>query len=261
MAGHSKWANIKHRKAAKDAKKGASFAQFSRELIMAAKIGGDNPDGNFRLRTAIDRAKAAGLPNNTIERAIAKGAGKLDDGDLSEDMTYEGYGPGGAAIFIEAVTDNKNRTAGDIRSYFNKNEGNLGSDGCVAWMFEATGLILASKPEATLETMLEAAIEAGAEDVQPVEDIPDDIETTDTVFELTTATDNLNSVCEGLTAQGITIHSAEITRTTENTTELTDASHVKYFTRLMDAIESHDDVQHVYTNATVDESLFDEADD
>lgn len=260
MAGHSKWANIKRRKAAQDAKKGASFAQFSRELIMAAKIGGDNPEGNFRLRTAIDRAKAAGLPNDTINRAVAKGAGKLDDADTVEDMTYEGYGPGGAAIFIEAMTDNRNRTAGDIRSYFNKNEGNLGSDGCVAWMFEAHGLILASQPNATLETMLDVAIDAGAEDVQLTETVGEEIVTPDTVFELTTSPDQLNAVCEGLTQQGVTIHSAEMTRTTANTTELTDPKHVKYFLRLMDAIESHDDVQHVYTNASVDDRLLAEMD-
>ncbi len=255
MAGHSKWANIKHRKAAKDAKKGKNFAQFSREVMMAAKIGGDNPDANFRLRTAIDRAKAGGLPNDTINRAIAKGAGNLD-GDDTVDMTYEGYGPGGAAVFIEAMTDNKNRTAGDIRSYFNKYDGNLGSDGCVAWMFEERGLIVARPPESMDDdTLMLSVVEAGGDAMTKLG--PDDNGFDDTwppsilAYAIDTDPSALNAVCDGLTAHGIKVHSAEMTRVTDNETELTDANHITQFEKLMDAIESHDDVQSVYTNASV----------
>ena len=245
MAGHSKWANIKRRKEAQDNKKGARFAQCSRELIKAAKLGGADPEGNFRLRTAIERVKAAGLPNDTIQRAIDKGSGRLG-ADGMEDMTYEGYGPGGAAILIEAVTNNRNRTAGDIRSYFNKFNGNLGADGCVGWMFIAKGLITVSSNEDD-DRVMAAAIDAGVLDVQT------DTESGDYI--LTTEPDELNQVCQALVAAGIEVASAEVTRLTENTTELTDAEHIKAFTRLMDAIEDHDDVQAVYTNASVAEEL------
>lgn len=251
MAGHSKWANIKHRKAAKDAKKGKAFAQFSREIIKASKLGGPNPEGNFRLRTAIDRAKAAGLPNDTIHRAIEKGAGTADS-DQMEDMTYEGYGPGGAAIFIEAMTDNRNRTAGDIRSYFNKFDGNLGADGCVAWMFEEHGLIVALPPEGMSDDdVMLAVVDAGGDSLSEVSDWPDDLAEGTRAIEISTAPSALNSVCEALATYNIAVHSAEMTRMTDNTTELTDAQHIKQFTRLMDAIENHDDVQAVYTSATV----------
>ena len=255
MAGHSKWANIKHRKAAKDAKKGKAFAQFSRELMMAAKLGGDNPDSNFRLRTAIDRAKAAGLPNDTIQRAIDKGAGNLD-GDEAIEMTYEGYGPGGAAIFIEAVTDNKNRTAGDIRSYFNKYEGNLGADGCVAWMFTEQGLITALPPASMdADTLLLAVAEAGGNAMTELhgDDRPEDVPDEGLVVAVVTDPEQLNAVCNGLGQAGITVHAAEMTRTTDNTTELTDAGQIQSFLKLMDAIDSHDDVQNVYTNAEIAE--------
>jgi YebC/PmpR family DNA-binding regulatory protein len=165
-----------------------------------------------------------------------------------EDMTYEGYGPGGAAILIEAVTNNRNRTAGDIRSYFNKFNGNLGADGCVAWMFVAKGLITVSGTE-NEDLVMAAAIDAGALDVQT------DIESGD--YTLTTEPDELNAICQALVAAGVGVGSAEITRMTENTTELTDAEHIKAFTRLMDAIEDHDDVQAVYTNASVADDLLD----
>ncbi len=144
MSGHSKWANIKHKKAKADAARGVNFAKFSREIIIAAKMGGGDPAGNFRLRTAIDKAKAGGLPNDTIKRAIEKGAGG-GGSESFEELTYEGYGAGGVAIFIEAATDNKNRTAGDIRSYFTKFGGNLGADGCVGWIFEPVGMLTFNK--------------------------------------------------------------------------------------------------------------------
>ena len=144
MSGHAKWANIKHKKAKADAARGVNFAKFSREIIIAAKMGGADPAGNFRLRTAIDKAKAGGLPNDTIKRAIEKGAGGGGSENF-EELTYEGYGAGGVAIFIEAATDNKNRTAGDIRSFFTKFGGNLGADGCVGWIFEPCGMLTFDK--------------------------------------------------------------------------------------------------------------------
>lgn len=246
MAGHSKWANIKHRKAAQDAKKGQAFAKFSREIIKAAKIGGGDPAGNFRLRTAIDKAKAAGLPNDNIQRAIDKGCGN-SEADNVEEIAYEGYGPGGAAIYIETVTDNRNRTAGDIRSYFNKFNGNLGADGCVAWIFNPIGLITISTSNITEEDAFEKAIEAGAQDFLKNEE--------ENCFEITTEIDSLNDVCTHLTSSGVEIQSAELTRIPENTVEITDPEYAKYLLRLMDAIEEHDDVQSVYTNFEMDDSL------
>ena len=248
MAGHSKWAQIKRSKAVKDAKKGANFAQCSREIIIAAKIGGGDPEGNFRLRTAIVRAKAAGVPNDNIKRAIEKGMG-ASGADSMEDLSYEGYGPGGVAIFIETMTDNRNRTAGDIRSYFNKYQGNLGSDGCVAWIFEAKGLIKVPQSFAE-DVVFEKAIEAGALDFQAVE--PDDDEA---VYEIFTLPEELNAVCQALSEAKITIQSAEVTRIPQNSVKVDSETVAKPLFKLLDAIESHDDVQNVYANFDMDEAL------
>lgn len=258
MAGHSKWANIKHRKAAKDAKKGVAYAKCSRELMMAAKIGGDDPAGNFRLRTAIDRAKSAGLPNDTIQRAIDKGAGKLESEQM-ETVIYEGYGPGGVAVFIETMTDNRNRTAGDIRSYFNKYDGNLGSDGCVAWMFEEQGAVDVTPPDAIChaelfdDALLDAVANAGGQDVVALDDDSDIHHPK--ARRVVTAPSELNAVAEALNQAGFTVHSAELIRVTDNEAPLTDAGQVKQFLKLFDAIDGHDDVQSVVTNAAVDESI------
>jgi YebC/PmpR family DNA-binding regulatory protein len=246
MAGHSKWAQIKRTKAVKDARKGANFAQCSREIIMAAKLGGGDPEGNFRLRTAIVRAKAAGVPNDNIKRAIEKGTG-ASGADSMEDLSYEGYGPGGVAIFIEAVTDNRNRTAGDIRSYFNKYQGNLGSDGCVAWIFEETGLIKVAQGALAEETVFEKAIEAGAADFQANAD--------EETFDIYTAPADLNTVCQALSSSNIAIQSAEVTRLPQNTVKVETEEQAKPLLKLLDAIESHDDVQHVYANFDMDEAL------
>lgn len=246
MAGHSKWAQIKRSKAIKDNKRGASFAQCSREIIIAAKLGGGDPDGNFRLRTAITRAKAAGVPNDNIKRAIEKGTG-VGGGDNMEDLSYEGYGPGGVAVFIEAVTDNRNRTAGDIRSYFNKYQGNLGSDGCVAWIFEQKGLIKVAQAGQTEETVFEKAIESGAADFVANAD--------DETFEIYTDPFELNTVAQGLTEAGITVDSAEVTRIPQNSVKVETEEMAKPLLKLLDAIESHDDVQHVYANFEMDESI------
>lgn len=251
MAGHSKWANIKHRKAAKDAKKGQLFARFSREITKAAKLGGADPAGNFRLRTAIDKAKAAGIPNDNIDRAIARGAGS-DDADSLEDVIYEGYGPGGVAIFIETETDNRNRTAGDIRSYFNKHNGNLGADGCVAWIFEQKGLIRVDQSLVGEEEIVEKAVEAGAEEVEPNDE--------EHVYEIQTDPADLNTVAQALSdalaeKTEVTLKSAEMTRVPQNSVEVTDSEQAKDLLKLLDAIESHDDVNAVYANFEMDDSL------
>jgi YebC/PmpR family DNA-binding regulatory protein len=249
MAGHSKWANIKRRKAAQDAKKGVSYAKISREIIVAAKMGGGDPAANFRLRTAIDKAKASGIPNDNIKRAIEKGtgAGGIDN---SEDLTYEGYGPGGVAVLIEAVTDNRNRTAGDIRSYFNKYNGNLGSDGCVAWIFKEQGLIQVDSRKRAEEDVFELALESGAQDFQVNEE--------EQVFEILTSPDDLNTVCQQLTNQQVDILSAEVTRVPENTVKVTDTVQATQLMKLLDMLESHDDVQAVYANFEMEETLLEQ---
>jgi YebC/PmpR family DNA-binding regulatory protein len=246
MAGHSKWAQIKRTKAVKDAKKGASFAQCSREIIMAAKLGGGDPEGNFRLRTAIAKAKAIGMPNDNIKRAIDKGTG-VGGGDNLESISYEGYGPGGVAIYIEAMTDNRNRTAGDIRSYFNKYQGNLGADGCVAWIFEEKGVIELSAQGIAEEDAFEKSIEAGAMDFEADAD--------NGVYRVYTVPAELNVVAQALSAGGLSVLSAEVTRTPQNTVQVTSEDVAKPLLKLLDAIESHDDVQNVYANFEMDEAL------
>ena len=258
MSGHSKWANIKHKKAKADAARGVNFAKFSREIIIAAKIGGGDINGNFRLRTAVEKAKAGGLPNDTIKRAIDKGVGN-SQGDNYEEITYEGYGAGGVAVFIEAATDNRNRTAGDIRSYFTKFGGNLGETGCVGWIFEPCGLISIEKPKEVnkrskeevkvfdFDKLFEDSIEFDPMDVwQDAED--DD-------FKIKTATDKLESTAKGLENLGYTIKSAELTRIPSNSNEITDAAVAKKVLLLLEKLDEHDDVQNVYSNFEADESI------
>jgi YebC/PmpR family DNA-binding regulatory protein len=249
MAGHSKWANIKRRKAAKDSVKGQAYARCSREIIVATRLGGPDPAGNFRLRTAIERAKAAGLPNDNIKRAIEKGSGG-GGSDNMENLTYEGYGPGGVAVFIEAVTDNRNRTAGDIRSYFNKYDGNLGADGCVAWIFKEQGLIQVDRTAAHEETVFEKAIEAGAGDFQVDEEAG--------VYTIFTEPNDLNAVCQALNEIGIAIESAEVTRTPENTVNIATKELAVPLMKLLDAIEGQEDVQAVYANFEMDDALLEQ---
>jgi len=244
MAGHSKWANIKHKKAKVDAQKGAAFAKYSREIIVAAKIGGPDPAGNFRLRTAIEKAKAAGLPNDNIKRAIEKASGSSVNENF-EEITYEGYGPGGVAIFIEAMTDNRNRTAGDIRSYFNKNNGNLGETGCVGWMFKPQGAITIESEGIDQDKLFDDAINAGAEDIQ----------TEDDEFTIITTPETLQEVTENLEKIGYKIKRAEKTRTPENTVPVEDENTARLLLRLLDSLESHDDVQNVYANFEMDDEL------
>lgn len=243
MSGHSKWATIKRKKAKIDAQKGVSFAKASRDIMVAVKEGGADPAGNFRLKTAIEKAKEVGLPNENIKRALEKGS---NSGENLEDINYEGYGPGGVAIFIEAMTDNRNRTAGDIRSYFNKNNGNLGETGCVGWMFKEEGVISVEKASANQDELFDAAINAGAEDF-----LADDEEN----FKIITMPDSMQAVAEEIEKAGYKIKSAEKTRTPQNTVPVQDEETAKYLLRLLGSIEEHDDVQNVYANFEMSDEL------
>ncbi len=249
MSGHSKWSTIKHKKAAVDAARGVTFQKFSRELIIAAKLGGPDPAGNFRLRTAIDRAKAAGLPNDNIKRAIEKGSGS-SGADSVEELTYEGYGPGGSAIFIEAMTDNRNRTAGDIRSFFSKFGGNLGETGCVGWMFKQVGLVEFDKESLDFDKLFEAAIEANAQDVIEEDDI----------YKVITTPEDLQSCAETLEKNGFKGKSAQLTRIAENSVEITDEKIATNIIRLIEKLEEHDDVQNVYSNFDISDELMEKLD-
>ncbi len=247
MAGHSKWANIKHKKAKVDAQKGVAFAKFSKEIMVAVKAGGPDIEGNFRLRAAIEKAKASGLPNDNIKKAIEKASG-AGASDNIEEITYEGYGPGGVAILIQALTDNRNRTAGDVRSYFNKNNGNLGETGCVGWMFTEEGHIVINKSSINQEEIFDAAINAGAEDFMEEDDS----------FKVITTPSSLQEVVEGIEKAGYTFNTAEITRTPQNTVPVDDKDTAKYLLRLLDSLENHDDVKNVYANFEMDDSLLEE---
>ncbi|NER50488.1 MAG: YebC/PmpR family DNA-binding transcriptional regulator [Symploca sp. SIO1B1] len=245
MAGHSKWANIKRQKARVDAVKGKTFAKLSRAIIVAARSGVPDPEANFQLRNAVDKAKAAGIPNDNIERAIAKGSGKLGaDGDHLEEIRYEGYGVGGVAVLIEALTDNRNRTAADLRSAFTKNGGNLGETGCVSWMFEQKGVVtLAGTVEE--DQLLEVALEEGAEDVK-----------TDTeLSEVFTEISNLEALNQTLKRQGLPVVEAELRWIPGNTVEVTDLDLARSLLKLMDALEELDDVQNVTANFDMTDEL------
>jgi YebC/PmpR family DNA-binding regulatory protein len=244
MSGHSKWSTIKHKKAKVDAQKGAAFARFSREITVAAKSGGSDPNTNFRLRTAIDKAKVADMPSDNIKRAVEKASSSAASENF-EEITYEGYGPGGVAVFIEAMTDNRNRTAGDVRSYFNKNNGNLGETGCVGWIFKQCGVITLSKHDINQDKLFEDAINCGAEDFMAE----------DEEYKVITNPNDLQTISEGLANAGYTLDSVEKTRIPQNTVPVTDQETAKYLLRLLDNIESQDDVQNVYANFEMDDEL------
>jgi YebC/PmpR family DNA-binding regulatory protein len=245
MAGHSKWANIKRQKARVDAVKGKTFAQLSRKIIVAARTGVPDPEGNFQLRDAVEKAKAAGIPNENIERAIAKGSGQLgSEGDNLEEIRYEGYGPGGVAILIEALTDNRNRTAADLRRAFTKNGGNLGETGCVSWMFEQKGVVTLAGTVVE-DQLLEASLEGGAEDVQ-----------TDTeVAEVFTEVSNLETLNQTLKDKGLPVREVELRWIPGNTVEVTDPDLARSLLKLMDALEDLDDVQNVTANFEMADEL------
>ncbi len=239
MAGHSKWANIKHRKAAQDAKRGKIFTKINRELVVAAKAGGPEPDDNPRLRAAIDKALGANMKRDTIEKAVARGAGNTD-GDNYDELSYEGYGPGGVAVFVECMTDNRNRTAGEIRHGFSKHGGNLGTTGSVAFLFERKGHFVFFD-QTDEETLLDAALESGADDVVTHEDGS---------FEVLAPWEDFLTVKDALEAAGFKAENAEVTMLPSTQADL-DASEGAKVLRLIDALEDLDDVQNVYTNANI----------
>ncbi|RMH20737.1 MAG: YebC/PmpR family DNA-binding transcriptional regulator [Gemmatimonadetes bacterium] len=243
MAGHSKWAQIKRKKAANDAKRGAQFTKLIREITVAAREGGGNPDFNPRLRLAVDTAKAANMPADNIERAIKKGTGELE-GVSYEEVAYEGYGPGGVALYIEALTDNQNRTVADVRHILGKHGGSLGTSGSVAWQFDRKGQIYVSAERYTEEAVFEAAIEAGAEDVEQSGD----------EFVVTTEVAAFHEVQQGLKAAGIEFERAELAWIPQNEVRV-EGKDAEKLVRLIEALEDSDDVQQVYSNADIDEAV------
>lgn len=250
MAGHSKWANIKRQKARVDAVKGKTFVQISRQIIVAARNGIPDPNGNFQLRTAIEKAKAAGIPNENIERAIAKGSGKLgSDSAILESIRYEGYGPSGVAILIEALTDNRNRTAADLRAAFSKSGGNLGETGCTAWMFDQKGVITL-KGSIDEERLLEAALDGGAESYQLIEEEDEEISA-----EVFTDVANLEKLQGVLKAQGYAVSDTELRWIPNNTLEVKEPEQVRSLLKLIDTLEDLDDVQNVTANFEIADDL------
>ena len=248
MSGHSKWSTIKRKKAKVDSARAAEFQKYSRELIVSARLGGPDPSGNFRLKTAIERAKAAGLPNDNIKRAIEKGSG-ASSAENYEELTYEGYAAGGVAVVVEAMTDNKNRTAGDIRSYFTKYNGNLGETGCVGWMFDRYGCITFDK-DVDYDKLFETAINLGAEDILEEEGC----------YKVLTSIPDFQTIVESLEAEGFASTNAEFTRIPQNMIEVTDEKIATSILKLLNKLEEHDDVQNVYANFDIAEELMENID-
>ncbi len=247
MAGHSKWKQIKHKKAKTDAQRGKVFTRLIKEITVAARAGGGDEAANPRLRTAIATAKGANMPLNNIERAIKKGTGELP-GVAYEEMTYEAYGPGGSALLIECLTDNKNRTVAEIRHLLSKNKGNLGESGSVAWMFERKGEITLETGGRSEDDLMEIVLESGAEDIE----VDGDAAT------ITCAPEDLYTVKNNLESLGVAVESAELAMTPKNTVEV-DGANVESVLKLMEVLEEHDDVQNVFSNFDIDESVFDDA--
>lgn len=235
MSGHNKWSTIKHKKGAADAKRGKIFTKIIKEITVAAKLGGGDPAGNPRLRSAVDKAKAENMPKDNIERAIKKGTGELE-GVNYEEIVYEGYGPGGVAVLVECMTDNRNRTVSDVRSTFTKCNGNMGETGCVSWMFDQKGLIVVGK-DADFEKLFEVALEAGAEDVTDEEE----------QYEVLADPSMFIEVREALEKAGFAYESAEITMIPQTMIKL-DGKNAENMLKLMDRLEDNDDVQNVYAN-------------
>ncbi|TEB06527.1 putative transcriptional regulatory protein [Pelotomaculum schinkii] len=243
MSGHSKWATIKRKKAKVDAQRGKLFTRLAREIIVAARNGGADPDGNMRLKTAIQKAKEANIPNDNITRAIQKGAGE-PGGAAYEEFNYEGYGPGGVAVMLEIMTDNRNRTAGEIRYIFSKNGGSLGESGCVSWMFDQKGLFVIEKADNTIseDDLMLLALEAGAEDFKVEDDS----------YEITSEPGDFSGIKEILESKGVNMAMAEVTMVPQNTIKL-EGKDAELMVRLMETLEEHDDVQNVYANFELDD--------
>lgn len=244
MSGHSKWSTIKHKKAAQDAKRGKAFTKVIKEITVAARIGGGDFAANPRLRTAVAAAKAENMPKDNIERAIKKGTGELE-GVNYEEVTYEGYGPGGVAILIETITDNRQRTVADIRHLFSKKGGNLGEPGSVAWIFEKKGLILIEKDKTDEDTIMTAALEANADDIQEQE----------SEWEVYTAPEVLGEIKSVMESRNIPLLSAEVTMLPGNTIKIDDEKTANQLLVLMEALEDMDDVQNVFANFDIPDEL------
>ena len=248
MAGHSKWANIQHRKGAQDKKRGKLFSKLIREITVAARMGGGDPGANPRLRLGMDKAFAANMPKETIERAIKRGSGEMD-GENYEELRYEGYGPGGTAVIVDCMTDNRNRTASEVRHAFTKAGGNLGTDGSVAYLFSKTGLL--SYPRGSNEdAIMEAALEAGAEDV---------VTNDDGSIDVITAPEEFEQVREAMAAAGLDTDMSEVTFSA-STSAVLDRDDAEKLLRLVDALEDLDDVQEVYTNAEISDEIMEALD-
>ncbi|UCE52828.1 MAG: YebC/PmpR family DNA-binding transcriptional regulator [Desulfobacterales bacterium] len=243
MSGHSKWSSIKHKKAATDAKRGKIFTKLIKEITVAARMGGGDAASNPRLRVAIAAAKSENMPKDNIDRAIKKGTGELEGVNYDESI-YEGYGPGGAAVMVESLTDNKNRTVADIRNIFSKNGGSLGENGCVAWMFEKKGYIAIENKNVDEEVLMEAALDAGAEDIR--ED--------NSNYEVITAPEDFESVKAAIDKESIPYIVAEVTMLPQSTTNLV-GKKAEQMVRLMELLEDNDDVQKVYTNADIPDEI------
>lgn len=243
MSGHNKWSTIKHKKGAADAKRGKLFTKLIREVTVAARTGGGDPDGNPRLRAAVAAARGANMPNENVDRAIKRGTGELE-GATYEEVAYEGYGPGGAAVLVEGVTDNKNRTVSEIRHLFSKYNGSMGETGCVSWMFSRVGVIAVPKASVGEEQLMEQALEAGADDVK------DEGEH----FEVLCAYGEVDLVAEKLREAGVEVESARGVMLPQNTVKL-EGRAAEVMLRLYEALEDHDDVQHAWSNCDIDDEL------
>jgi YebC/PmpR family DNA-binding regulatory protein len=245
VSGHSKWSSIKHKKGAADAKRGKLFSKLTRALIVAAKEGGPDPAGNLALQNAIEKARAASMPKDNIDRAIARGSGTDSDSAAYETVIYEGYGPAGVAVIVEALTDNRNRTAGEVRHIFDKNDGNLGTPGAVAWLFERRGIVLIAADGVDEDELTLAAAEGGA----------DDVALDGSSYEVLSAAEELAAVRQAVAGAGFEIESAELTMLPKTTVAVEDESEAKKVLRLIDQLEENDDVQEVYANFDIPERV------
>ncbi|NTW36632.1 MAG: YebC/PmpR family DNA-binding transcriptional regulator, partial [Syntrophobacteraceae bacterium] len=241
---HSKWSTIRHKKGAADARRGKIFTKLIKEIMVAARMGGADINGNHRLRAAVAAAKNENMPKDNIDRAIKKGTGDLD-GVSYEEINYEGYGPGGVAVLLDILTDNRNRAASEIRHIFSRNGGNMGEAGCVAWMFTKKGSIVFSKDAISEDALMELALEAGAEDVQDQGE----------QFEVTTSLEDFNTVRTAFEEKGLNYETAELTMVPQTTVRIEDEKLAQQLLRLMDALEDSDDVQHAYANFDIADEI------
>jgi YebC/PmpR family DNA-binding regulatory protein len=245
LSGHSKWSSIKHKKGAADAKRGQLFSKLSKAIIVAAKTGGPDPANNLALQNAIEKAKSYSMPKDNIDRAIAKGSGADADAAAFETITYEGYGPEGVAVIVEALTDNRNRTAADVRHMFSKHGGNLGTDGSVSWQFERRGVVVVAADGVDEDQLSLAAADGGADDIDP----------DGSVFQITSAPEQLASVRAAVEAAGFSVESAELMLVPKTTVSVEDETKARQVMRLIDALEENDDVQDVYANFDIPEQV------